>query len=101
VAFLLLGLALGRRHRRLRSLHLSGLLFNLALETFALPCPLTTLEQWLMSHYATPYSGTCISHYAQTTLSLTLPPRLVVLLGVLLLVGSAWANGLLRSPLRR
>lgn len=35
----------------------------------------------------------------QTYLSITLAPRMVVFLGFLLLVGSAWAYGLIRSPL--
>ncbi len=101
VAFLLAGFPLGRRNRWLRSLHLSGLLFNMVLETFDLPCPLTHLEKWLMSHYTSPYAGTCISYYVQTILSIRLSSRLVVFFSFLLLVGSAWAYGLIRSPLRR
>jgi hypothetical protein len=101
VVFLVAGFPLGRRNRWLRSLHLGGLIFNMVLETFDLACPLTKLQKWLMGHYTVPYTGTCISYYVQTTLSITLAPRLVVFLSFLLLVGSAWAYGLIRSPLRR
>lgn len=101
VVFLMAGFPLGRKNRWLRSLHLGSLIFNMVLETFDLPCPLTILEKWLMSHYTTPYSGTCISYYVQTYFSISLGPRMVVFLSFLLLVGSAWAYGLIRSPLRR
>jgi hypothetical protein len=101
VAFLLVGFPLGWQNRWLRSLHLGGLIFNMSLETFDLPCPLTALEKWLMSHYTLPYRGTCISYYVQTYLSITLAPRMVVFLSFILLFGSAWAYGLIRSPLRR
>jgi hypothetical protein len=101
VVLLLAGFPLGRQNQWLRLLHLGGLVFNMVLETFDLPCPLTVLEKWLMSHYTSPYPGTCISYYVQTTLSITLAPRTVVFLSFLLLVGSAWAYGLIRSPLRR
>ncbi|MBI4735009.1 MAG: DUF2784 family protein [candidate division NC10 bacterium] len=101
VAFLLAGFPLGRRNRWLRSLHLGGLILNMALETFDLPCPLTELEKWLMSHYRLPYTGTCISHYVQTSLAITLAPRMVVFFSFVLWLASAWAYGLIRSPLRR
>lgn len=101
VVFLLAGIPLGRRNRWLRSLHLGGLVFNMVLETFDLPCPLTNLEKWLMSHYTSPYAGTCISYYVRTHLSIALSSRLIVFLSFVLLVASAWGYGLIRSPLRR
>jgi hypothetical protein len=101
VAFLLAAFPLGRGNRWLRALHLGGLIFNMVLETFDLPCPLTVLEKCLMSHYTAPYPGTCISYYVQTYLSVTLSPRMIVFLSFLLLVGSGWTYGLIRSPLRR
>lgn len=101
VAFLLVGFPLGRQNRWLRSLHLGGLIFNMALETFDLPCPLTEIEKWLLSHYTTPYQGTSISHYVRMYLGLSLSPRIIIFLSFLLLLGSAWAYGLIRSPLRR
>jgi hypothetical protein len=101
VAFLVAGIPLGRRSRWLRLLHLGGLIFNMVLETFDLPCPLTALQKWLMGHYVEPYPGTCISYYVQRYFSITLGSRLVVFLSFLLLFGSTWAYGLIRSPLRR
>jgi hypothetical protein len=73
----------------------------MVLETFALPCPLTALQKWLMGHHAVPYAGTCISYYVQRYFSITLGSRLVVFLSFLLLVWSACAYGLIGSPLRR
>ncbi len=61
VVFLLGGFALGRQNRWLRPLRLGGLLFNMVLEAFDLPCPLTALEKWFQSQYTVPYSGTCIN----------------------------------------
>jgi hypothetical protein len=101
VVFLVAGLPLGKKNRWVRSLHLVGLIFNIALETFDLPCPLTALEKWLMGHYTVPYAGTCISHYVQSYFSIPVASRWVVFLSFLLLVGSAWGYGLIRSPLRK
>lgn len=33
-------------------------MFNMALETFDLLCPLTEIEKWLLSRYTAPYQGT-------------------------------------------
>lgn len=101
VAFLAAGFPLGRKSRWVRSLHLGGLIFNIVLETFDLPCPLTALEKWLMGHYTVPYAGTCISHYVQSYFSIPVASRWVVFLSFLLLVVSAWSYGLIRSPLRK
>jgi len=99
--FLVAGFTLGRKNRWIRSLHLGGLIFNIVLETFDLLCPLTKLQKWLMGHYEVPYTGTCISYYVQRYFSITLASRFVVFLSFLLLVWSAWAHGLIRSPLRK
>jgi hypothetical protein len=74
VAFLIVGVSLGRKNRWLRSLDLGGLIFNMALETFDLSCLLTAFEMWLQSQYVVPYSGTCISYYIQASLPITLAP---------------------------
>lgn len=67
-------------------LHLPALAWGILVELFQLPCPLTSLENFLRrSGGEAGYDGGFVEHYVSMILYLNLTPTRQILLGVLLI----------------
>jgi hypothetical protein len=86
ILFLVFGAWGGVRHRVVRTMHLAGLAFALALQLFGWFCPLTHLEVWLRARQAPAdaYAGSFIGHYLERTIYLDVPVPLLTAATILL-----------------
>lgn len=76
IVFLIGGALVGRRVRRVRSLHLAGLAYSVLLQINAWTCPLTYLELWLrLQGRASSYRGSFVTHYLERLVYLEVPPQ--------------------------
>lgn len=92
VLFLLFGAIWGRKNRKIRLIHVSGLVFATLLEIFQWYCPLTYLEVWLRDKQkpAHGYAGPFIAHYLEKLIYIQLPHWTVMVLTLLLVVLNGW-----------
>ncbi|HWP84711.1 MAG TPA: DUF2784 domain-containing protein [Terriglobia bacterium] len=64
LAFVVFGVALGRRSRIWRAVHIAAMLYGVAIEVFYWICPLTSLEQYLRQQAGRgSYEEPFIAHY--------------------------------------
>lgn len=92
IVFLVLGGAWGGRHRTVRLLHIGGLAFAVLLQVFGWYCPLTYAEAWLRRRHSPglAYSGSFIIHYMERFVYLSIDPR--VILGVTLMLAAFYIH---------
>ena len=91
VLFLITGAYWGRKHRAVRIMHGSGMVFAVVINLFGWYCPLTHLEAWLMTRHGSPsYPGSFIGHYAYRLVYLDVPPSVITFLTILLAIATAW-----------
>lgn len=92
IVFLIFGAFWGVRDRRVKFLHISGLLFAVAIQVFGWYCPLTDLETWLRSKHdpSLSYRGSFIVHYMEKLIYVELPRSLIFALTVVLILGNVW-----------
>lgn len=92
ILFLICGAFWGARHRTVRIVHLSGLVFALILQVFNWYCPLTHLEFWLRAYHdpSLTYSGSFIIYYLEKIIYIELSRGLIFILSILLFVFNTW-----------
>jgi hypothetical protein len=92
IFFLIAGVFLGRRYRRVRIFHIAGLLFAVLLQVFGWYCPLTYVEIWLREkHYPSiTYKGSFIIHYVEKLVYIELTREIVFVLTLMLVAASAF-----------
>jgi hypothetical protein len=80
------------RNRRVKFVHISGLLFAVVIQVFGWYCPLTDLEVWLRSKHdpSLSYRGSFIVHYMEKLIYIELPRSLIFALTVVLILGNVW-----------
>ena len=88
IIFLFMGAYWGRKYTAIGILHVSGLLFALAIQVFGWYCPLTDLEYFLREKGASggAYTGSFISHYVRKVVYLDVS-RTFIFAATLILIG--------------
>ena len=86
ILFLIFGALAGRRHKVVKVIHLSGLLFAVILHVFSLICPLTYAEIYFtrLADPTAAYSGSFIIHYLDRLIYIALPPIILLALTIAL-----------------
>jgi hypothetical protein len=92
IIFLITGAYWGRRHRWIKRIHITGLLFAFAIQIFGWYCPLTHLEVWLrqMHDSSQSYGGSYIIHYVEKVVYIDVPPGVIYMMTVFLALISGW-----------
>jgi hypothetical protein len=92
IVFLITGAFWGRRHKWIKRLHITGLLFAFVIQIFGWYCPLTHLEFWLrrMHDPSQSYTGSFIIHYAEKFIYPDIPPGTILVMTIVLALISAW-----------
>jgi hypothetical protein len=92
IVFLFLGAIWGSKHKAVKIVHLSGLLFAILIQVFDWYCPLTHLEFWLRSKHdpALAYTGSFIVHYVEQIVYIEVSRPLILVLTVFLLGFNTW-----------
>jgi predicted branched-subunit amino acid permease len=92
IVFLVIGAFIGRRYKWIKRLHVTGLAFAIVMQFFNWYCPLTYLEVWLRKKQdpSFGYSGSYIIYYLEKIVYLELPPKVILIMTVILILLSAW-----------
>ncbi|MBA3061338.1 MAG: DUF2784 domain-containing protein [Nitrospirae bacterium] len=92
ILFLIFGAFFGRKNRRIKIFHISGLAFAFVMQLLDWYCPLTHLEVWLREKHnpALTYSGSFIIHYLEKLIYIELSPYLILILTILLCGFNTW-----------
>lgn len=92
IVFLIFGAYWGIRNKKVKLIHISGLLFAVILQVFNWYCPLTHLEAWLRSKHdpALSYTGSFIAHYMEKIVYIDLSRPLIIGLIILLVAINSW-----------
>jgi hypothetical protein len=92
IVFLIFGAFWGVRNKMVKTIHITGLLFAIVIQTFGWYCPLTDLETWLRSKHnpSLSYGGSFIAHYMEKIIYVELPRSLIFALTLLLIALNAW-----------
>lgn len=92
IVFLIFGAFIGRKHRRIRQVHIGALAFAVIIQVMGWYCPLTHLEIWLrrMRDPSHGYSGSFIAHYAEKLVYLEVSGALILVLTIVLVAVSVW-----------
>lgn len=99
LGYLVLGGLLGLRDRRWLWPHAATVAWGLSSILLHVPCPLTSLEKWLVeTGGGTPYDGPFITHYLTGTLYPPSAGQVVLLLVALVVLGSYVASFTHRRP---
>ncbi|MCL5021987.1 MAG: DUF2784 domain-containing protein [Nitrospirae bacterium] len=101
ILFLIFGAFWGVRNKKVKLVHISGLVFAVTIQVFSWYCPLTHLEAWLRSKQdaTSSYTGSFIAHYAEKIVYIELPSSLIFILTVFLIGITSWLY-LKRRPQR-
>lgn len=92
ILFLIFGAFWGMRNRIIKTFHVVGLGFALAIQVFGWYCPLTHLEIWLRARHdpSLAYSGSFIIQYVERIVYLRISPVAILILTVILCGCTAW-----------
>ena len=92
IVFLIFGVFIGRRHRWVKIIHLSGIAFSLVIQFSGLYCPFTYLEIWLrkLHNPSQSYSGSFIIHYVEKIVYVDIHPEVILILTIVLAIVSVW-----------
>lgn len=92
IVFLVFGAIIGRKVVWVKWLHISGLIFSIALQLFHWTCPLTALEHWLtlQQNKTLSYSGEFLPHILKQLVYLDVPPHYIFIVTILIIVLSLW-----------
>ena len=103
IVFLFIGAYWGRKYVAVKILHLSGLLYALAIQVFGWECILTTLEYAFREKafretgtFSGTYTGSFITHYAQKIVYLDISRGFIFAATILLIGVNIWLY--LRKP---
>lgn len=82
ILFLIFGGYVGRKHKKVRLFHISGLGFALFIQGFDLYCPLTYLEIYLKKRHFPEdiYAGSFIIHYLERLIYIQISHSTVLIL---------------------
>ncbi len=86
IVFLIFGAAAGRRHGKIKYIHISGLAFAIIIQAFGWYCPLTHLEVWLRARHDPDmaYTGSYIIHYLEKIIYIQIDAGVIIILTALL-----------------
>ncbi len=92
ILFLVFGALWGVRNKRIKIVHLSGLIFAIMIQAFGWYCPLTNLEFWLRSKHdpTLAYAGSFIIHYTEKLMYLDLSSSLIFIFTIFLWAFNGW-----------
>ncbi|MCW5981988.1 MAG: DUF2784 domain-containing protein [Bryobacteraceae bacterium] len=79
ILWVIFGALFTRRRPLLAWAHVISLVYSIAIEIAAFPCPLTSLEQWTQARAGlTPYEGDFLVHYLEAVIYPNIPYPLLV-----------------------
>ncbi len=90
--FLVIGALWGVRSRKVKIVHILGLIYAGITVPFDVPCPLSTLGLWLRTREGarTDYTGHFIAYYAEKILHIQLPFHFIEVSTILLCLFNFW-----------
>ncbi|MEW6001801.1 MAG: DUF2784 domain-containing protein [Nitrospirota bacterium] len=103
ILFLIFGSFVGKKYRSVKIFHIAGLSSAVIMQIFGWYCPLTYLEIWLRRKHdpSLAYGGSFIIHYMEKIIYIELSPKIIFLLTIILVSGSAYIYYGRKSDLSR